>query len=207
MSGCVHGQQSIVMSEDVWTGFAAADADLEGIRLLQQENLRGRIPEEEALREGFTTAVYTLDFLREMHACHPSVVAKADGRVVGYALVTFPELRDGHPLLNDLFGKLDTIRFRGRLLREAGYVVVGQLCVARGYRGIGLVQAMYALFRERLSGCFAYCACDVDRENPRSLKAHRRTGFEVVDTLAYGGAMWDVLVWDWRAAPVPPAGG
>lgn len=191
------------MPGDLRIGWTDSVADLEGIRLLQQQNLKALLPREEALREGFTTAVYTQDFLQEMHGIHPSVVARSEGRVVGYALVTFPELRHGHPLLEDLFGKLDAVRFRGRLLREAGYVVVGQLCVGKDFRGMGLVQAMYGLFREGLSDRFAYCACDVDRENPRSLKAHTRTGFEVVDTLAYGGALWDMLVWDWRCQTRP----
>lgn len=192
----------MVMPEDVWIGLAETYADIEGIRLLQHENLKSRIPREEALREGFTTAVYSTEFLREMHAWHPSVVARSEGRVVGYALVTLPELRDGHPLLNDLFSKLDEVCFRGRRLKDAGYVVVGQLCVGKGYRGMGLVQAMYGHFRDSLSERFEYCACDVDRENPRSLKAHIRSGFEVVDTLEYGGALWDMLVWDWRRPPM-----
>jgi hypothetical protein len=191
------------MTEDLRIGWTCSVADLEGIRLLQQQNLKHLLPREEALREGFTTAVYTLEFLQEMHWVHPSVVARSDGRVVGYALVTFPELRHGHPLLEDLFGKLDAVRFRGGLLRDASYVVVGQLCVGKGYRGRGLVQAMYGFFREGLWDRFEYCACDVDRENPRSLKAHIRTGFEVVDTLEYGGALWDVMVWDWRGLKQP----
>ena len=186
------------MPKDLRIGWTDSVADLEGIRLLQQQNLKHLLPREEALREGFTTAVYTLDFLQEMHGLHPSVVARSEGQVVGYALVAFPELRHGHPLLDDLFGKLDAIRFGGRLLCNSHYVVVGQLCVGKDFRGMGLVQAMYGLFREGLSDRFEYCACDVDRENQRSLKAHLRTGFEVVDALEYGGALWDVMVWDWR---------
>lgn len=191
------------MADGLYTGWTESMVDLEGIHELQRQNLRHHLPAEEALREGFTTAVYSVDFLREMHGAHPSVVARSGGRVVGYALVTLPGLRQGHPLLADLFGRLDAVRFRGRLLRDAGYVVVGQLCVGKGYRGRGLVQAMYGLFREGLSGRFEYCACDVDRENPRSLRVHARTGFEVVDTLEYGGALWDMMVWDWRAPAKP----
>ena len=194
------------MHVQVHIGLTETVADLEGILQLQHENLKTGLTPEEARREGFTTAVYTLDYLREMHRLHPSVVARSGDRVVGYALVTLPDLRHGHPLLEDLFRQLDRVRFRGRLLSEAGYVVVGQLCVGKAYRGMGLAQGMYGRFRECLSDRYAFCACDVDRENPRSLKAHLRTGFEVVDTLAYGGALWDMLVWDWRLPPPGAAG-
>lgn len=178
-------------------GLSVSDADLEGIRRLQQANLKDRISPEEALREGFTTAVYSLDFLRKMHAQHPAIIATAAGEVVGYALVAMPAVRHGHPLLEDLFGKMDKIVFRGKQLREAGYVVVGQLCVDKRYRGIGLVPAIYDYFRECLSDRFEFCAADVDRENIRSLRSHLNMGFEVVDTLNYGGALWDMIVWDW----------
>jgi len=195
------------MHAGVHIGLTETTADLEGILRLQHENLKMGLTHAEACREGFTTAVYTLDYLRDMHRLHPSVVARSGDRVVGYALVTLPDLRHGHPLLEDLFRQLDRVRFRGRNLSEAGYVVVGQLCVAKAYRGKGLVQAMYGRFSACLSDRFAFCACDVDRENPRSLRAHLRTGFEVVDTLAYGGALWDMLVWDWRLPPSTAAGG
>lgn len=186
------------MADSYTIGLTASDADLQGIRQLQWANLKERIPREEALQEGFTTAVYSLDFLREMHAHHPSVIAKAGGEVIGYALVTLPAVRSGHPLLEDLFAKMDMITIRGRMLREAGYVVVGQLCVDKRYRGLGLVPAMYGRFRDCLSDRYEFCAADVDRENTRSLRAHIKTGFEIVDSLTYGGALWDMLVWDWR---------
>ena len=82
-------------------------------------------------------------------------------------------------------------------LKNARYVVVGQLCVAKNYRGLGLVEQMYKHFKTSLSGKFEYCLTDIAENNPRSLKVHLKSGFQVVDTLHYGGIDWDIVLWDW----------
>lgn len=172
-------------------------AELEGIKKLQQENLKSILTAEEISREGFVTAVYSLEFLQKMHDAEPSVIAKDGEQVVGYALVADPSIRHEHDLLSDLFTAIDNSTYHGKLLKESAYVVVGQLCVSKSYRGQGLVNSMYNYYRDCLSARFKYCVTDIAQDNPRSLKAHRKAGFEVINTLGYGGIKWDVVLWDW----------
>lgn len=75
--------------------------------------------------------------------------------------------------------------------------MVGQLCVAKNYRGIGLAQQMYQQFKNALAEEFDYCITDVASNNQRSLKAHIKTGFEIIDSVNYGGIGWDIVLWDW----------
>jgi ribosomal protein S18 acetylase RimI-like enzyme len=173
-------------------------AELEGILQLQKENLRKNIVPEEALSQGFVTAEYTIGFLEQMHQGCPSVIAKDGDRVVGYALATIRETGLAHDLLADLFTCIDTKTYRQILLKNTHYVVVGQLCVAKGYRGLGLVQQMYQHYKECLSGEFDYCITDVAQDNPRSLKAHIKSGFQVLDSLTYDGNGFDIVLWDWN---------
>lgn len=172
---------------------------LVGIRELQAANLRRNVAPEDAAREGFVTAEYTLEFLRAMHDVAPSIVATADGAVVGYALVADRAVGMGHPLLADLFAAIDRCSWAGVPLAGQPYVVCGQLCVAKTHRGLGLVDRMYARFRDEYAARFAYLLTDVASDNPRSLRVHRRVGFEVVATTAYGGVDWHVVLWDWRS--------
>jgi len=172
-------------------------AELEGIQKLQQENLKKNLTDQEADAQGFVTAEYSLEFLRKMHAGSPSVIAKDGDQVVGYALVTVKAVRHDHDLLGDLFNTIDSLRYHNQSLKNARYVVVGQLCVAANYRGLGLVQQMYQQFKISLSDTFDYCITDVAQDNPRSLKAHLKTGFHLIDTLHYGGLGWDIVLWDW----------
>lgn len=173
------------------------NAELEGIKKLQEENLNINISAEEAEQQGFVSAVYSIDFLKIMHVAGPSVIAVDDNIVVGYALVSTKEIRHHHDLLADLFNAIDKINYNGISLKDANYVVVGQLCVAKNYRGKSVVQMMYQYFRDSLQNEFDYCLTDVAQANPRSLKAHLKTGFEIVNTLTYGGISWDIVLWDW----------
>ena len=184
---------------DIGIKLVETDIELQGIRDLQEANLSTNLSIEEAAREGFVTASYTLDFLRAMHDAHPSVIAKHGDLVVGYALVATQTVRSQHALLAGLFDEIDKIVYQGRPIRERNYVVVGQLCVGKGYRAEGLATRMYDHYRACLEGKFDSCLTDVVQSNLRSLRAHEKTGFKVVGTLEYGGVGWDVVMWDWRS--------
>lgn len=179
-------------------------SELEGIKKLQQENLKINLTEEDVVTQGFVTAEYSLDFLEKMHRAGPSIIAKDNGLVVGYALVTTKSIRHEHDLLGDLFNAIDKLHYKNQLLKDARYVVVGQLCVSKNYRGMGLVPQMYRQYKTSLSDRFDYCITDVAKDNPRSLKAHLKSGFQVIDTLIYGGLGWDIVLWDWSAPNTHP---
>ena len=174
-------------------------SELEGIKTLQDQNLKKNLSNADTEAEGFVTAEYSIEFLQTLHQQSPSIIAKDEALVVGYALVALKSIRYQHELLADLFDNIDKIEYKGQLLKKSNYVVVGQLCVAKNYRGVGLVQQMYQHFKTSLSEKYNYCLTDIAENNPRSLKAHLKTGFQVVDTLHYGGIQWDIVLWDWNA--------
>jgi len=172
--------------------------ELIGIKDLQALNLKKNIDSETALTQGFLTAEYTLEYLNAMHDVSPSIIAKDRDKVVGYALVATKEIRNGHDLIADLFNVIDTKSYKGQLLKEVNYVVVGQLCVAEAYRGKGLVKKMYDYYRDCLSSEYEYLITDVAQANTRSLNAHKKSDFQVIDTLVYDGVRFDLVLWDWR---------
>jgi ribosomal protein S18 acetylase RimI-like enzyme len=173
-------------------------SELQGIKALQQDNLKKNLSEQEAESQGFVTAEYSMDFLETLHRACPSIIAKDKETVAGYALVAVKSVRHHHELLSDLFNTVNKIVFKGRLLENTKYVIVGQLCVARDYRGLGLVKKMYDYYKTSLEEEFDYCLTDVAKGNIRSLKAHEKSGFRIIDTLEYGGLKWDIVLWDWK---------
>ena len=174
------------------------DAELEGIRLLQKENLRKLIGETEAGKEGFLTAEYSMETLQQMHQFQPSIIAKYGDKIAGYVIVTTKDSYGQHPLLDSLFDSIDALNYKDDSLKNIKYILVGQLCVGKAYRGIGLVQKMYTYYQECLSKEYQYLITDVAQENPRSIKAHLKTGFNIIHTIEYGGIGWDIVLWDWR---------
>jgi len=186
---------------DVTVSLASAE-DLPGIVSLHTANHIENLTQEEREREGFVTAKYTLEDIAEMHEITPPVIAKSasSGVVVGYALVvdrTCP-LFQHHELMQDFLAAADQVVYKGRPLGEQKYVIVGQLCVAKEYRGKGVVGLLYSHYRE----CYApagyqYCVTDVSTENPRSLRAHVKAGFIPVQKFRYSGSGWDIILYDW----------
>ena len=173
-------------------------SELQGIRALQQANLKKNLSEQEVESQGFVTAEYTMDFLEALHQASPSIIAKDKETIAGYLFVVVKSIRHQHDLLSDLFNSIDKIVYNGLLLKNSNYVIVGQLCVARDYRGLGLVQKMYAFYKTTLAGEFDYCLTDVAKDNIRSLKAHEKSGFSIIETLEYGGLGWNIILWDWK---------
>jgi len=53
--------------------------EINSIKSLQNENLKGNLPGNDAVQEGFVTAVYDLEFLRFMNDIEPSIVAIDQG--------------------------------------------------------------------------------------------------------------------------------
>lgn len=174
------------------------DSILEDILRLQRENLRKHLTEGEAADQGFLTAEFSLEYLQQMHGVHPSIVALDGERVAGYALVTARSVGADHPLHADLIHQIDQLHFRHQPIRETPYVVVGQLCVGKEYRGIGLVKSLYGQFRLTLQNQYNYAITDVAQANRRSLKAHLNTGFQIIHSFPYEGQEWDVVLWNWR---------
>lgn len=174
------------------------DAEIEGIRLLQKENLKKLISAEQAAQEGFVTAEYSFEFLKFMNEASPSIIAKEGNKVVGYALVALQSTYGWHPLLDSLFDEVNKLSYNNILLKNTNYVLVGQLCVSKNYRGQGLVQKMYGYFKLALHKKYTYCITDVAQDNPRSIKAHLKTGFEIIHSIGYGGAPWNIVLWDWN---------
>ena len=133
-----------------------------------------------------------------MNTASPSVIAKDGDKVVGYAMVAVKSIYGGHPLLDSLFDSIDALNYNDTPLKDVNYILVGQLCVGKAYRGTGLVQKMYNYYQQSLSKSYQYLITDVAQENPRSIKAHLKTGFEIIHTIEYGGIGWDIVLWDWR---------
>lgn len=170
--------------------------EMKGVLALQQANLRKNITQEEAETQGFLMAEYDLDFLELLNQKSPGIIAKDGEKVVGYSLVALPETARQHPLLADLVQNIERCIFEGKPVEN--YAIVAQLCVSKEYRGQDLVQKLYGSFRDHYANRYKYCVTDVAQANHRSLKAHQKRGFQVIDTLDYGGIGWNIVLWDWN---------
>ena len=172
--------------------------ELQGLKDLQTANLRKNVGEVVAMKEGFVTSEYSLSLLQKMHEEHPSIIAKEGDIVVGYVIVTTKSIYGMHPEIDHLFNTLDSLHYKGALLGSVNYILVGQLCVGITHRGIGLVQTMYNFYQQLHAKTYKYLVTDISQANQRSIKAHKKTGFETIGIIEQVGTGWDIVLWDWN---------
>ncbi len=174
------------------------DQELNDLKRLQNANLRKLIGEEEAMKEGFVTSEYSIELLKKMHEEHPSIIAKEEDEVVGYIIVTNKAVLGEHEEIDHLFDTVDQIEYDGQLLKNSPYILVGQICVGKSHRGRGLVQTMYNFYKENFSNQYRYLVTDISQANLRSMKAHKKTGFETIGVIEQVGTGWDIVLWNWN---------
>ena len=103
------------------------------------------------------------------------------------------------PVLQPMFDLLDTLSWRGKFLREnPRWFVMGQICVADGYRGMGIFDGMYQKMKAVCSAEYDFVITEIAERNTRSIRAHERVGFESLHTFSdeVVGEEWRVVVWD-----------
>lgn len=168
------------------------DQELRQILELQQANLARNLSADEVAQQGFVTVEHTLDLLRRMHAIAPSIVAREGAALAGYALVMPLACRSFIPILEPMFARLEKLGMMGQR-----FYVMGQICVAAQWRGQGVFDLLYRSHRKFLSGAYDFSVTEVATRNTRSMRAHQRIGFEVIERYRDATDEWALLRWNW----------
>ena len=116
----------------------------------------------------------------------------------GYAIAVLPNARHFVPELASLFDQIDKLSYDGQPVSQLPYYVMGQVCVADGYRGQGLFDQLYAHHRTIYGGDYQLLITDISARNTRSIRAHERVGFRPLREFYEPGAgeTWIVVAWD-----------
>ena len=169
---------------------------------LQAANLRSALTPEAAASQGFVTVRHALDVLDRMNQTAPGVIAKDGDRIVGYALVMPREFAADVPILAPLFQMLEGLAWKGVPLRESPrWFVMGQICIAEGYRGRGIFDGLYRAMADEYRDRYDFTVTEVAARNTRSLRAHARAGFRTLHVYPdpSTGEEWHVIVLDFVA--------
>jgi ribosomal protein S18 acetylase RimI-like enzyme len=173
--------------------------DIQQILDLQKENLPQNISMQEAIEQGFLTVQHDFALLEKMNALAPSVIAQANDKVVGYCLAMLTHFQQDIPVLVPMFEIFQTIDYQGKKLSNYAYLVMGQVCVSKDYRGQGIFDKLYEHLKDSYKNTYELMLTEVATRNTRSMRAHERVGLQNVHEYASeDGEKWAVMVWDWR---------
>ena len=181
-----------------FTTVSTAD-EVREILALQAENHPSVLTSEAMEREGFVTVRHDASVLQRMNEVAPSIVAKVDGSVVGYALVMPRSFAADVPILRPMFDMLDGLSWKGAALRDnPRWFVMGQVCISDRYRGRGILDGLYRTMADRYRDRFDFIVTEVADRNTRSLRAHARVGFQPLHVYAdtTTGEEWHVIALD-----------
>jgi L-amino acid N-acyltransferase YncA len=161
------------MAEDYEITLATKD-DIDGVLDLQERNL--------SPRGGTLSARFPRVWFEAAIAVLPVIVARRDGRVVGYLVSSPLTVHTDVPVVQAMLRA-----YRG----ASDAYVYGPICVDEAERGRGLAGAMFAALRARLPGREGILF--IRRDNVASLRAHARMGMREVAEFTHGDAEFAVL--------------
>lgn len=173
--------------------------DVEQIHTLMYANVLSGISPEEAAEQGFVTFQYDLETLWQLNQQAPHVIARDGNRLAGYALTALRESVAHLPMFVPLLDTLDTLSYHGAPLRDCRYYLMGQVCVAKDYRGQGVFDGLYQYHRTSYRDRFDYLVTDISVRNTRSQAAHQRIGFQTLHTFQDTSEthdVWKVVLWE-----------
>ena len=166
---------------------------------MQKANLPQNLSESEIKSQGFVTVVHTLEDLKKLNAYEKHLIIKDDELVIGYLLAMTKNSRNDIPVLIPMFHLFDKIGYKEKLISEYNYLVVGQVCINKDYRGLGLMDKSYAAYKAHFKEKYDFAITEISVNNLRSLSAHKRIGFVELNTYRDTNNLeWSVVIWDWN---------
>jgi predicted GNAT superfamily acetyltransferase len=149
----------------------ATGTDYDQILELQAANYIAHLSDDER-RQGFLSAQFTPEQTVRIAEDLGTMVAVVDGRVVGFLCAFRKEFSTGSPVIAEMLRSYDRLSFEGRSLSAYRSYIYGPVCIAREYRGRGLLRSLYEAQKKDLAGQFDIGVAFVSRSNPHSLSAH-----------------------------------
>jgi GNAT superfamily N-acetyltransferase len=174
---------------------AKADDQFHQILHLQQQNHINALSQAQQAAEGFVFAEHTLDILKAMATHLPQVIALHDGQVIGYNLAMTASMKDVIPSLTPMFEEFKRCEYKGRSLKDIPFIVGGQVCVAKAYRGMGLLKKLYHATKDQVPESYQLCVTEIAANNVVSIHAHHKMGFETIHQYQSFGTQWDIVAW------------
>ncbi len=174
-------------------------SDLECILKLQKSNLSQNLNIDEIQTQGFVTVHHTFDSLKKLNDNEKHVIAKDHDKVIGYVLAMTKYSKFDIPILFSMFNLFDIVLYKDKKISDFNYILVGQVCVDKDYRGQGILDNCYTVYKELYKSKYDFAITIIAHTNSRSLNAHRRIGFDEIYTYYESDkTKWIVVLWDWK---------
>jgi predicted GNAT superfamily acetyltransferase len=149
----------------------ALPKDYSAIVRLNSANYIANLAEEER-RDGFLSAVFTLEQTAAMAEDLGTTVAIVDGVLAGFLCAFRNDFNHGSPVVAKMIESYDRMLFDGKLLSRYRSYAYGPVCIDRHYRRRGLLRGLYEAQKQDLAGQFEIGVALIARSNTHSMNTH-----------------------------------
>jgi ribosomal protein S18 acetylase RimI-like enzyme len=163
------------------------EEELEQILDLQRRNLPRNLSALEKKEQGFVTVEHSLIDLKKLSDIHPHCIAKFNNKVIGYALSMDVSCREDIEVLKPMFKKIDTFY-------KDAYIIMGQVCIDKDYRGKGVFKELYRFMKTHFSYQYNAIITEIDLKNTPSIKAHQKIGFTELTRYTSNNKEWSIVM-------------
>lgn len=184
------------MKNNVIIKIVETDIELNQILNLQNLNHITNLTYDDKNKNGFLTVKHELQILKEMNHSTAQIIAVVNEVVVGYALTMLKEHSKLVPALVSMFQMFEKLSFNGNSLTD--FYVMGQICIAKNYRGQKIFEKLYQMHKSLYSREFKICLTEVSVSNLRSMRAHEKIGFQKIHNYQDATENWNIMLWDWN---------
>jgi len=166
----------------------AVRADFSDILRLQSQNFIDNLsPDERA--DGFISTPFSLELMNELEAPNRFLVARDDGTnaLAGYVFAGSWEFCSLWPAFQVAIARFP-LRWKGDPLDVDSTFQYGPVCIAREFRGQGVLPLLLAEVKSQMREEFAVGTTWINRANGRSMNAHvEKQDFVVLDEWQWDG--------------------
>lgn len=143
--------------------------------------------------------MHTYEELSNLNKIEKHIIAKTGDKVIAYVLSMTQQSKFDLPVLIPMFQIFDEIVYNNRLISDYNYIVVGQVCVDKAYRGKSVFENCYLTYKNNFINRSDFALTEIATQNLRSQKAHSKIGFkEIHRYIDPSNIEWSIVVWDWR---------
>jgi len=149
----------------------ARPEDYAAIVRLNAANFIANLSEEER-RDGFLSAVFTLEQTAAMAEDLGTTVAIVDGQLAGFLCAFRNDFDHGSSVVAKMIESYERLSFEGKLLNAYESYAYGPVCIDRAHRRKGLLRGLYQEQKRELAGRFEVGVALIARTNQHSIDAH-----------------------------------
>ena len=178
---------------------AKTDQELSQILALQKSNLPQNLTESEIKSQGFVTVSHSFGDLKSLNDFEQHLIIKDGDELAGYLLAMTKNAKNDIPILIPMFDVFDKVQYKKKLISAYNYLVVGQVCIGKDYRGQGLFDNGYEAYKNHFKEKYDFAITEIALSNARSMNAHKRVGFfEIHRYTDNQNIEWSIVIWDWK---------